>query len=87
MAPTSLKQGVPADDEFLRLGDLEFDPGTTASAAFVDRIWSFGDQSLEAEFLSNPEQFVFAAAKLTREPDILRSFFKQLSQEFASGAN
>jgi hypothetical protein len=36
--------------------------------------------------LSNPEQFVLAAAKLTGEPDVLRSFFKQLSQEFAPGA-
>jgi len=36
--------------------------------------------------LSNPEQFVLTAAKLTGKPDILRSFFKQFSQEFALGA-
>jgi hypothetical protein len=33
-----------------------------------------------------PDLFVLAAAKLTGEPDVLRSFFKQLSQEFAPGA-
>ena len=36
--------------------------------------------------MSNPEQFVPAAAKLTGEPDVLRSFFNQLSQEFTPGA-
>jgi hypothetical protein len=43
----------------------------------------FWQPALEPELLSNPEQFVLAAAKLTGEPDVLRSFFKQLSQEFA----
>jgi len=85
MAPASLWQRVAADNELLGLGDLEFDPGAAASATFIDSTSSFGDQPLEAEFLSNREQFVLTAVKLTREPDILRSFFKQLSQEFASG--
>ena len=43
MAAASLRQSVTVDYEFLTLGDLEFDPGTAAPAAFLDRIFSFAD--------------------------------------------
>ena len=36
MAPASRRQRVAPDNEFLRLGDLVFDPGAAAPAAFVD---------------------------------------------------
>src|SRR5262249_45483829 len=69
-------QVVTADNELVRLGNLEFYPGASAPAAFVDGIWSFGDKPLEAELSWDPQQLIFAAAKLTRESDILRSFFQ-----------
>jgi hypothetical protein len=64
--PVPFGQRVTADYELARLGDVVFDPGTAAPAAFVERISSFGDQSLEAELLGNAEQFIFAAAELVR---------------------
>jgi len=86
MAPASFRQCIAADNEFLRLGDLEFDPGTATPAAFVERIWSFGDQSLETKLLRDPEQLIFGAAELIRKPDIFGQFLEHLSEEFAPGA-
>jgi hypothetical protein len=36
--------------------------------------------------LRDPEKFISGTAKLTGEPDVLMSCFKQLSQEFAPSA-
>jgi len=84
--PSSLGQGIAADNELLRLADLKLDPGAGAPAAFVDRSFSFADQTLQTELLSDTEQFIFSASEFTREPGIFRGFFKHLSEEFASGA-
>jgi hypothetical protein len=40
-------------------------------------------ESLNTKLLRDPEKLIFGTAKLTGEPDIFGSFFKQLSQEFA----
>ena len=90
MAPASLRQRVTADNELLRFGDLEFDPGTAAPAAFVDRIWLFGDQPLEAKLLCDSEQIVFTAAEsesrifsggfLSKLPSSLRLVLSGLSR-------
>jgi len=32
----AFRERITADNEFLRLGDLEFNPGTTAPTAFVE---------------------------------------------------
>jgi hypothetical protein len=76
VAPASFRQRVAADNKFLRLGDLEFDPGTATPAAFVNRISFFGDQALEAELLCDSEQIIFTAAEFVRELDILGRFLK-----------
>ena len=86
MAAGAFRECVPADNEFLALSDLEFDPGTAAPTAFVDRIWLFGDQALKAKLLGDPNQFISGAAEFPGEPDILRRFFNHLSKEFAPGA-
>src|SRR5262249_45507209 len=80
MVTASLRQRVPADYKFLILSDLKFDPGASASAALVNRIWAFGDQPLEAKLLRDPEQIVFTAAELVREPDICRRFLKKVGR-------
>jgi len=58
-------------------------PGASASAAFVGRIWAFGDQSLEAERLRDPEKFIFGAAEFVRKPDIFRGVLEKVDQQFA----
>ena len=76
ISPVSFRQRVAADNKFLRFGDLEFDPGATAPAALVDRIFPFGDQTLEAKLLRDSEELIFAAAEFIGEPDIFRRFLE-----------
>jgi hypothetical protein len=74
--PTSLRERVIADHEFLGQSQLDLDPGTTAPAAFVKRMFSFRDQALAAELLRDPEQLLLGAAKLVREPNIFRGLLE-----------
>jgi hypothetical protein len=84
--PASFGQCVSADNELLRLRDLEFDPGTAAPTVFVDRIFSFGNQPFEAKLLRDPEELISGAAEFVREPDIFRGILEHLSEKFAPGA-
>jgi len=54
VASASFRERIAADSEFLRLGYLEFDPGTAASTALVERIQSFRDQACQAVFSEIP---------------------------------
>jgi hypothetical protein len=77
--PASFGQRVAADNELLSFGQLDYDPGTTSTAAFVDRIQSFRDQALEAKLLGHPDQLLSAATKFLREPDIVGDFLRTLA--------
>ena len=80
-----LRQRVTADDELLRFGDLEFNPGAAAPAAFRTLNFSFSDQPLEAEFFRNSEQFLFATAKLIEELNVFRRLLEKVGQQFTPG--
>ena len=54
MLPAALRQRVAANSEFLGFGQFDFDPRTAALVAFVGRIFSFGDQALEAQSVHGP---------------------------------
>ena len=69
-----------AQVDFDRFAFLEEVVLKTGFAAFVDRTFSFGNQSLEAKRLRDPEKFIFGTAKLTREPDIFVSFSNSLAR-------
>ena len=52
-----------AQVDFDRFAFLEEVVLKTGFAAFVDRTFSFGNQSLEAKRLRDPEKFIFGAAE------------------------
>src|SRR4029077_17064133 len=81
----SFGECVAANNELLSFGQFDFDPGTAASAAFVERTQSFGNQPFEAKLLRDPEQVLFRALQTFREPDIWRPFFENVGKEFPSG--
>jgi hypothetical protein len=45
-----------------------------------------GDQPLKAKLLCDPEQIIFTAAKVVREPDIFRRLLQKVGKEFVPGA-